>query len=199
MPSYTLNQMIDAVRSQTNELDHEFIKQADIKRWLNDAQDNITDFLKIEEKTTVLLVEAQEDYDIPADINKFIRVDVDGKKYSFKGLDTFNDDPAGNIYTAWENKIYLYPVPDAAAAGDALNIYYYRKPARLDESSDKTDIDEKYDELLILYAIARCYQKAQEDMKFKSVMEEYEGRKAAMFVAQDKHERTSYLRQEFKW
>lgn len=195
----TLNQLMEAVRSQTNELDTDFIGPDDIVRWLNDAQKDLVDILKLETHINIPLIESQDMYDIPEDLNRFVRVYVDDTLYRIKDLRTFKEVPQDYTYAIWGKQIILTPMPDEDDVGKHLSIYYYKKPKELIELEDVSDVDDNYHELLTLYAIAQCYHKGQEFQQFAVCMEEYEKRKLAAYFGQDKHERNEPIEQKFHW
>lgn len=191
----TLNELTEAVRSQTNELDHDFIRPNDITRWLNDAQKDLTDILQLETSVTIPLVESQDTYKIPENLNRLVRVEVDRSLYQQKSISDFKDNLQDRTYAVWGERIFLNPVPSKGS----LEIFYYKKPKELIKLEDKTEIDSNHDELLIIYAIAQCYHKGQEFQQHDAYMGKYNERKIALYFHQGIDEREKHIEQKYCW
>lgn len=90
------------------------------------------------------------------------------------------------IYRADNAVIGLYPPPDAAAAGDTLQIQYIQVPATLSADGDIPDIHVAFQMCLPFYAAFLCEAKQGNDKKSEINLKLFEmHRKALMSKVQD--------------
>jgi len=176
-----LEELIKEVRNATNEFEKDFITDDFIREKINEAQDDLGKELKLEEQTATDLAADQEKYELPADLHHIEIVAVNGEPYYPSTFARMQREPKLRTYALWNSYIYLYPTPTEAAE-DGLVIYYFRKPMRLSNMDDETDVSPEYDQLLIMYAAAKVYEKDQELELFQSMMGQYEQRKAEMIA-----------------
>lgn len=189
-----LEQLTRQVLSRLNETDDSFVNRDDIRNYLNEALDDLTDALRVEAPpAAITLIEDVDEYDIPENLNRFARVELEGTRLIFNEFKTFNEIQQDNTYTVWGDKLYIRPIPTSAEAGQTLKVYYYRKPSHMEHKDDKADIDGKYDQFLILYALAKAFERDEELELFSSTMQQYEAKKNEMVVNRDiKLEREVY-------
>lgn len=198
-----LRMMIKKVKSRINEIDDTFVTPDNIIDFINDAQRDLTDVLRLEAEAEIDLVDGQEWYDLPEDLNKMERVEVDGFRYLQRSKTHYLANKQKyfsekKVYAFWDRRIYLYPTPDDEA--EKLNLWYYRRPEELEVDSDVPEIDEKYHRLLVDYAIAMCFEKDEEQGLFNQLMGRYEIKKQEMFMNTDViNEDTSVIAKRWAW
>ncbi len=182
------------VLSRLNETDDSFVNRDDIRNYLNEALDDLTDALRVEAPPAeITLIEDVDEYDIPENLNRFARVELEGTRLIFNEFKTFNEIQQDNTYTVWGDKLYIRPIPTSAEAGQTLKVYYYRKPTHMQDKDDVADIEGKYDQLLIHYALAKAFERDEELELFQATMQQYEAKKNEMVVNRDiKLEREVY-------
>lgn len=66
-------------------------------------------------------------------------------------------------YSLLGNNLYINFDPDLGNAGNRLDVFYYRIPTKMVNDTDKLDIPEVYQELVIMEATRICYE--QEDFQ----------------------------------
>lgn len=152
------------------------VTDADIFRWINDGQRQIVMQNEglLEKSSLANIVADQQDYSLPADLlilrTVHIKDTVSGayfklKGYSFNEFDeyvdgwdgTSIDQGAPTMFTVYESKLKLFPLPQVAVTS-GLKIYYNRSPVDIDDSLDSLDLPLLYHETLVKY----CLQQAHE-------------------------------------
>lgn len=152
------------------------LTDADIIRWINDAQREIVMHSQnlLEKIGTINTVEGQDEYAFPADllILRSIRYKNDSmQSYSslqFRSLQDFDtyingwdgsfygtNDPL--VYTTYENTIYVFPTPNVSTTS-GLKVLYSRKPVDVTDSLDPLDLPEAYHNAVVKYCLTRAYE-----------------------------------------
>lgn len=146
------------------------IQDADILRWINDAQREIAwnnDLLQI--KATAAVVANQAGYSMPADILRLRSVKYQGVPLSGTSMQEADDllsnyatptqVPVGVPQTFWvyAQTITLYPTPSTAGATD-LTLFYTRSPTELTALSQTPEIPTQYHNRIVEYCVAQAYE-----------------------------------------
>lgn len=84
------------------------------------------------------------------------------------------------IYRADNAVVGLFPSPDAAAAGDSLQIQYMQVPATLSEDADIPDIHSAFQMCLPFYAAFMCQSKLGNDKKADINLKLFDFHRAAL-------------------
>ena len=114
--------------------------------YFNDAQIDISSFLKFQDITVTDLVEDQNTYGLPSDFLKMKSVwdytsgtytEIDPVDY-----DRLSDYTSEKRYSIWEDNIILsWTVEDVT---DGLKLYYYKQVAELTATTDTIEIKDPY-------------------------------------------------------
>lgn len=192
----TLEDIIKKIRSITKEIDQDFITSEDLTGWINEALNNISNFLEPEASAVIEVVEGQESYPLPDNVNEIKRLTINKERQRFIPFNTFNDEgaPVGS-YTLWENEIIIStPKEDGL-----IKLYYFKKFPALKNLEDKVEIDDKYIDLIVFHGISMVYYKNEEFDKGREWQGRFEEKKVEMYLTKDKHEKSPIIRQQWRW
>ena len=142
------------------------INDADIMRWINDAQREIAinnDLLQVVGKVGLLAGVSQ--YGLPQGMLMLRSVRANKRK-----LDHLTRSEESNFlsdkefssgepthYSYWANALDLYPTPDKTVA-DALVIYYIRTPIAVTALADVPELPAQYHNRIVEYCIAQSHE-----------------------------------------
>jgi len=181
------------------------LTQADIIRWINDAQREIAvNNNALQVKTTANSVAQQQSYSLPAGILRLHSVRYNGIAMESRTLEQMDEllgtmdqtvaqgYPTGTpqYYYVWAGQINLYPAPDTAIA-NGLTIYYTREPAVVANLSDTPELPDQYHNRIVEYCLARAYE--LDENLFAASMAEQKFSAGVAALKQDE----SYEAQEF--
>ena len=176
--SITLTQAISEVRSLIDEPNPQFISNAEITNWTNQACENFaqrTRTLRSQQQVSVL--PNVQNYNAPETFYALYRVEFQptstGQVFiyplDFMGYNEMDEAwgvyqtfPAAwpQVFTLWGNPpqltIRLFPVPDQAGV---LNVFGYREPNPVVNGSDLVDILQGYEEAIYEYVTDKCKRK----------------------------------------
>lgn len=151
------------------------ITDADIIRWLNQAQFEIGSSADaIQAIASTDYVAGQHTYDAPlSNAIKIIAVNVNGIpipgiEFSYAQEYIMTNDPfrtqQGNPAYWWRfaNKLYFWPTPDTSYPG-GMEIYYIAAPADVSTASDFLSLPDKYFEAIIQYVMGKAYELDEDD------------------------------------
>lgn len=152
------------------------LTEADVIRWINDAQREIVMHNEsvLETTSSVDLVVDQDEYTFPTDLyilrslrykytddlsfNRLQYMNLQEFDSYIAGWDgTFNSSARPLVYTTYEEKIFLYPRPSESSTG-GLKILYSKKPTEITTASDPLTLPVIYHNAIVKY----CYMMAQE-------------------------------------
>jgi hypothetical protein len=140
------------------------ITDADITRWVNQAQTEIVNKNPIIQATGVTnTVVGTQTYDIPPDMIQLESIFVDGMIMEQSNFETIraqlgNDaNTQGNpqYWYVWANKIYLWPTPSQVWK---LETNYSKMPNRVSSSADVLGVPDRYFDRVCEYAMAKAYE-----------------------------------------
>jgi hypothetical protein len=163
----------------------------DIIRWINEAQEEITnDNQGLLEATGVAnIIQGQQDYSLPADMAMLRSLQYNGfhlQKLSFNEfneyLDGFkkNNPPIfGNgipdSYMVWNSTITLFPIPQDNITG-GLVIYYIRHPTTITTFADPLTVPVQYHKAIVDYCLRQAYELDEDEQKAVQKKSEYDER-----------------------
>ena len=153
------------------------ITDADITRWVNDAQRDIV--LKnesvLQTTSTADSVANQQAYSFPANLLvlrsiHYKREDGDLAFYKLQGMsytefDEYIDGWEGTaygpsypiVYTTYADEILLFPIP-VSSNTDNIKIIYSRNPTDLDSDDDDIDLPLPYHNAVVDYCLTQAYR-----------------------------------------
>lgn len=160
----TLANLVTQARDEVNEPTEGFWKDAEIKRWLNRANRELTRAYRLEATTpqTIDTVDGTESYALASDFGMPIKVEIVDDTDDWRPLrraqpwERIDGKDEPGAYYITEGRLYLIPKPDAAYE---IRVWYFRSAPQLSLDADKPVIPEDYHDLLVDYAVARAKQK----------------------------------------
>lgn len=150
------------------------ITDADIIRWINDAQVQIAVSNQgiLETVATADVIQNQPEYDCPADMSVLRSMSFKGYRVKYMSFAEFNEyidgfsadpgiSPYGpgipEIFMVWNNKITLFPKPDRDVTG-GLKIYYMKQPATVALPPDSLSLPLQYHNAIVDYVMQQAYE-----------------------------------------
>ena len=148
------------------------LTQADVIRWINDAQREIaTNNNLLQVKASADTVSSQNAYALPTGILRLHSVRWQGRvlqALSLAQVDELTSTadqtvaqgyPVGTPmqYYIWAQQLYLYPAPQTGGTGD-LSIYYTRQPVAVATVGDVPELPDAYHNRIVDYCMARAYE-----------------------------------------
>jgi len=150
------------------------VTDADIIRWINDAQQDIA--LNNEQlMQAIAMADAvinQAEYDVPADFSILKFLMYKGfrlKKMSFQEFNEYIDgftaapgvSPYGagipEIFMVWENKITVFPKPQESLT-EGFKIYYIKTPISVGLLADALTVPLQYHNAVVSYCLQQAYE-----------------------------------------
>lgn len=92
-------------------------------------------------------------------------------KFSFGHSESMTGSPA--YFIQWENSVIVYPIPDATAAGDTIDVYMVIRPTAAVGATDDVKVPAYYDRALTLYVVIQALYKDGQFNKAARIMTEY--------------------------
>ncbi len=146
------------------------ITDADIYRWISDAQDMIViqNEALLQTSSTTVSVAGQADYSLPSDtvhLNSISYKAFALKKLSFQEFQEYIDgfqDPANYSsgtpvnYMVYANTFTLFPTPPTA--GDTIKIFYSKRPTGVTADADPLALPIQYHEAIVMYCLQQAHQ-----------------------------------------
>lgn len=150
------------------------ITDADIVRWINDAQFQIAISNEglLETTVTTDVFQGQAEYDAPADMSVLRSLAFKGFRVKYMSFAEFNeyidgfDAPPGigpygpgipEIFMVWNNKITLFPKPDRDIVG-GLKVYYVKQPTQVTLPADVLTVPVQYHLAVVDYVLQQAYE-----------------------------------------
>ena len=163
-----VSEVITAVQRQFGDESGVQLENADIIRWINDAQDVIVAKNKVlKAKSSTTAVEGQAAYTFPSDnIHQIESIHYNGYRVpnmSFPEAEEqiFKNDPqalaSGDpiLWYEWAGTFTFWPAPNAA---NNIDLYYTQRPAPVVTTSDTLSVPDKYYQDVIRYCLQQAYE-----------------------------------------
>lgn len=150
------------------------VTDADIIRWINDAQHQIAIANEglLETVGTADVIQNQPEYDCPPDMSVLRSLSFKGYRVKYMSFAEFNEyidgfsadpgiSPYGpgipEIFMVWNNKITLFPKPDRDVTA-GLKIYYVRQPTQVSLPADDLSVPIAYHNSVVDYVMQQAYE-----------------------------------------
>lgn len=146
------------------------ITDADVIRWINDAQLQIcvkNDGL-LETTVATNVVKGQQEYASPVDILKLRSIMHNGYRIKNMSFAEFNEYVDGfksptafaegepQVFMVWNNSITLFPTPSVSITG-GLKVYYTRTPASVGTLADALTVPLEYHISIVDYCLEQAH------------------------------------------
>jgi hypothetical protein len=158
------------------------ITDADIIRWVNDAQTEIAvanDLLQV--SATTATVAGTQKYTIPSNLLILRAAKWKGIKLqplTMEEADAImiaNTSPAGDPTQFWQfaRQIYLWPIPSANGSTD-LTLYFTRQPTQVTVVGDTPELPVQYHPRIVEYCIAQAAELDDNLAQYQLKMAQFE-------------------------
>lgn len=160
----TVGEIITRVKRQFGDEAGSQITDADIIRWVNDAQREVAqlnNLLQIRAKNDINA--GQSDYALPDNILSLHSVKTDKRKltgitlHESDDLADINSEGEPSTYWQWASTLTLWPKP-TAYTDQGLTLFYTRQPVRVTDADEIPELPPEYHNRLVDYCIAQAYE-----------------------------------------
>jgi len=166
------------------------VTDADIIRWINDAQEKIVleNEGLMEQTASTDAVQNQMEYDVPSDMSVLRSMKYNGfrlKPMSFAEFNEYidgysspsNSSPYGpgipEIFMVWNNKITVFPKPSENMT-DGFTIYYIQHPASVGNLADAITVPLQYHNAVVKFCLKEAYELDEDYQKAQIVKADFE-------------------------
>lgn len=162
----TVSQFIDTVRRRHNAENDTNWSDEEIMELLTHRCNEVLGYIGlIEDISSSTSTAGTQVVAYPSDAVSIRQVNYKGqrlKRITFQQWEYYKNDTTTvsglpTMYTIWENQIYLIPVP--VNTSDAIDVYYYRSHAYIDDVNDTIDIPSVLHPHLVHGVLADMYAK----------------------------------------
>lgn len=180
-----VSEIATRVRTQFGDKGGAMIADADIIRWVNDAQIEIVSKVDVlQGSATAATIAGQSDYTFPTTYNRVYSIKWNGQKLRELNLqqaeelvankDDSTSYPTGNpqYYWIWGNVFTLYPAP-SASVNSALRIFYIRNPTAVAAVGDTPELPNKYHPRIVEYCIAQAAELDDNEQKYANKINQF--------------------------
>ena len=183
------------------------ISNADIIRWINDAQEQIAVDNEglLETTATADTVQNQMEYDVPTDMSVLRSLKYKGYRIKPMSMAEFNEyidgytaadgvSPYGpgipEIFTVWNGKISLFPKPNESLTG-SLTIYYIKHPAPVANLADELSVPLQYHNAVVKFCLKEAYELDEDFQKSQTKKAEFDSEMMKL------NDRNKWISQEY--
>jgi hypothetical protein len=166
------------------------VTDADIIRWINDAQEKIVleNEGLMEATASTDTVQNQMEYDVPSDMSVLRSLKYRGyrmKPMSFAEFNEYIDgysasdtlSPYGpgipEIFMVWEGKITVFPKPNESLTG-GLTVYYIKHPESVGTLADALTVPLQYHNAIVKFCLKEAYELDEDYSKAQTVKADFE-------------------------
>lgn len=167
-PSRLASEVMTAVKRQFGDESGVQLEDADLIRWINDAQDVIVAKTKVTKaKSSIAATANQASYTFPSEnIHQIESIHYDSNRIpnmSFPEAEEyiFSADPEqvafGNpvLWYEWAGTFTFWPAPDATKN---IDLYYTKRPTRVTTGTDLLSLPDKYYQDVVRYVLQQAYE-----------------------------------------
>lgn len=162
----TLKTMVDNVLGMLGEDGTGFIRSSDVKTWLNQGLDIVSEVsLSIQTRHDIPATPMEYEYALPADLifirhvligqESLKRVNVEEWRYANQSQKPATIKPW--IFAQWQKQMYVHPAP--IEPGTLIRVYYFKKSSPLEQDTDAPEFDPAFHHILEDFALWRAYLK----------------------------------------
>lgn len=190
MAKWTLRNYIDALREKIDEVGStDYFKDNELTRYINAGINDMANELQIEDMKILALdniisldfkevfvsdtEKTKQIQDRNTDILRIKTIFVDGKSVP---VGTLDDKSKGTDCAYLWSKKLNFVLPKSGTA----EIFYYRIPRELINDTDTTDVPEIYQQVPLIYALAQCRRKDENENDYRSALNDYQNTKQEM-------------------
>ena len=167
-PSRLVSEVMTAVKRQFGDESGVQLEDADLIRWVNDAQDVIVAKTKVTKaKSSIAATPNQAAYTFPSEnIHQIESIHYDGNRIpnmSFPEAEEyiFSSDPeqvafgSPVLWYEWAGTFTFWPAPDDVKN---IDLYYTKRPTRVTTGTDLLSLPDKYYQDVVRYVLQQAYE-----------------------------------------
>lgn len=159
----SVSQIISRVERALGDESNIQITEADVIRWINDAQRELALHSNLLQAKAMATAQAGvAEFALPADVLTLRSIRFNGQK--LKGIsaqeaeehiedESFSGTP--DRFWVWAQRVTLYPVPES---GGELTIFYTRQPVNVVNTFDFPELPVQYHNRIVEYALKQAYE-----------------------------------------
>ena len=180
-----VSEIATRVRRQMGDDTSQIIQDADIIRWVNDAQMEISTTVDIlAMSATAATISGVSDYTMPLDTNRIYSLKWQGQRLRqvslqqaeelFPSKDNAAVYPQGSpsVFWTWGNIFTLYPAPSTSGNTD-LRVFYYRNPAVITAVTQTPELPTEFHLRIVEYCIAQAADIDDDSNKYAVKINEF--------------------------
>lgn len=180
----TVADVLTAVKRQFGDEAGVQLSDADIIRWINDAQDVIVSKNKVlKAKSTTAAVNGQASYTFPSDnIHQVESLHFNGYRvpnmafpeaeehiFAADPLNVALGDPV--LWYEWGGTFTFWPTPNSTSA---IDIYFTRRPTPVVNSASVLSLPDKYYQDVVRYVMQQAYEMDEDFQNSAAKMQQFE-------------------------
>jgi hypothetical protein len=183
LTKWTLDDFIRSLREKLDEVGStDYFTDSELTKYINQAVFDLTGVLKLQDSKTLTIdnistIDFKEIFVTDSEKTKAIQ----DRQHNFFNIEqvfvngievpvgTLNDKSTGaDVSYIWGEKL-RFTIPKTGL----LEAYYYRLPKAMLNSNDTSDVPEKYQHIPLIYAMAQCRRKDEDENQYSTVMNSY--------------------------
>ena len=141
------------------------VEDADIIRWINDAQRELALHNNLLQARAVAgVVKGQAEYTLPLDILTVRSIRHNGQKLqpmsaqeAEERITNTTESGQPQYFWVWSQRVTLYPTPDTTIT-EGLQIFYSRQPASVAVATDIPELPVQYHNRIVEYCLQKAYE-----------------------------------------
>lgn len=163
--SLKVGDIIQRVERQFGDEANIQVEEADVIRWINDAQRELALHNNLLQARAVAdSVQGQSEYALPLDVLTIRSIRYSGQKLqpmsAQEAEERISDTSTTGTPThfwVWSQRVTLYPAPESAVA-TGLQIFYSRQPATVALTTDIPELPVQYHNRIVEYCLKMAYE-----------------------------------------
>lgn len=180
-----VSEIATRVRKQFGDEAGIIITDADVIRWVNDAQQEIVSKVDVlQGSATAASIANVADYTFPLTYNRVHSIKYKGSRLRELNLqqaeelvpnkDDATTYPVGTpqYYWIWGNVFTLYPMPGTSEAG-VLRIFYIRNPVAVTATTDTPELHVKYHPRIVEYCMAQAAELDDNEQRYSNKINQF--------------------------
>lgn len=180
-----VSEIATRVRKQFGDESGTLITDADIIRWVNDAQLEIATKVDVlQGSATAATIASTSDYTFPTTYLRIHSIKWNGRRLREINLqqaeelvpskDNAATYPVGEpqYYWVWGNVFTLYPAPSASVA-QGLRVFYIKQPTVVTAVGDTPELPVKYHARIVEYCMAQAAELDENDSRYANKINQF--------------------------
>lgn len=169
---WKLSDYIYKVRKRLEEFESDYYSDVEIMDYVNEGIGELREALNLEESLTAYVSDSNEIV-LPDDIYKIRVVFLDDQRVDYVTV---------NERTQARKSCYVYggTLYFSQKQTGKVEVFYLRYPTVMEDTSEESDVPVVYQNLPVLYAVARCFEKDKNEDNANYYFGQFEDKKQKM-------------------